>query len=293
MDDIEIKHLRLIKTISETRNLTKAARKLFVSQPALSRQLKDIEQRLGVDLFHRTKKSMILTKMGKKLLLTADSVLQELDRTQREIAKTVCGEQGTFKIGMNCIFSYQWLPGIIATFQKLYPTIEIEISDADRIVKQLISKEVDLIITSYAKNHEEIEYKMLFEGEIVVIMAPDHPWQNKKTLTEKDFQGKNIISIFDKTRDPFYQYLAATGIEIATFMKIDQPGAVIELVKAGLGVSIFPKWAVRSCLERGELKACALTQYGMRLGWMAAYRKHDNLPAFQEELLRLIINHPP
>jgi LysR family transcriptional regulator for metE and metH len=289
MDKIEVRHLRLVKAIAETRNLTKAARKLFISQPALSRQLKEIEQRLETDLFIRTKKSMILTKTGEKLLQAADGVLQELDHTEREIAQIVGGEQGVVKIGVNCPFSYQWVPSILSQFQKMYPNIEIEIGNSQRVRKELLSKTFDLVITAYLGNQENIGTTPLFEDELVVIVSAGHPWRLKKYVTVEDFQGARMISIFDKSQDTLYQYLTGAGIEPERFMKVDQPDAVIELVKAGLGVSILPRWFVDRHLKTGALKACALTQGGLRLRWMAAYLNQNQLPRFQEDLLNLII----
>lgn len=293
MNQIEIRHLLLIKAIAETRNLTKAAYKLFVSQPALSRQLREIEQRLGTDLFVRTKKSMILTKTGEQLLQTADIVLKEMDRAEREIAKTVFGEHGIVRIGVNCILSFQWIPSVISQFQEIYPNITIEINSSRRVTKELLSNEFDLVITSYAISHGSIGTTLLFEDEVVVIMPPQHPWHTKKFITEKDFQGARLISIFDKSQDLFHQYLSASGIVLDRFMQIDQPGAVIELVKAGLGVSIFPRWSVANYLKAGALKACALTQAGMRLAWIAAYLDQDQSPRYQTDLLRLMIEHGP
>ena len=89
MSFIEIKHLKLVKAISETGNMTKAAQTLFLTQPALSHQLVDLEGKLETPLFHRTKKKMILTRAGEMLLKSAENVLLEITRAEREIGKIV------------------------------------------------------------------------------------------------------------------------------------------------------------------------------------------------------------
>jgi LysR family transcriptional regulator for metE and metH len=101
MSNLEMRHLRMIKTIAETGNLTKAAYKLCISQPALSQQLKDIEEKLGTNIFFRTKKKMILTEIGKKLLQTANTVIEEINRAEMEVSKAVYGDAGELKIGVH------------------------------------------------------------------------------------------------------------------------------------------------------------------------------------------------
>lgn len=288
MYKLEVRHLRLIKAIAETRNLTKAARKLFISQPALTRQLQEIEQRLETDIFIRTKKSMILTKTGEKLLHTADTILQELGQTEREISELVHGVQGEIKLGVNCVLSYQWVSSVVSEFQKKYPNVEIEIGSSLRVKKDLLSKKFDLVITTDIFNQEDIAITKLFDDELVVIVSSDHPWRVKKFVTKRDFQNARMISVFDKSQDMFYQYLTTSGIVLERFMTVDQPGAVIELVKAGLGISIFPRWSVEDHLKEGTLKACAVTHGGMQREWVAAHLDQLQLPPFHKDLLRLI-----
>jgi LysR family transcriptional regulator, regulator for metE and metH len=289
MRRIEVRHLRLVKAIAETKNLTKAARMLFISQPALSRQLQEIEQQLGTQLFVRTKKSMILTKPGEKLLRTAVLVLPELDQTEREIAQNGCGEPGVVKVGTSCPFSYQWVPSVISQFQSMYPNIDIEIGNSVRVRKELFSKKFDLVITGYLASRENIDVTPLFEDEMVVIMSADHPWRAKKYVIDEDFRGARLISIFEKSQDVLYQYLMSVGIKPERFTKLDQPDAVIELVKGGLGISIVPGWVVDRHLKSGALKACSLTKGGTRLEWVVAYLNQTQLPHFQEDLLKLIV----
>ena len=118
MSFLEIRHLKLIKTINETGNMTRAAEKLFLTQPALSHQLLDLEGKLEIPLFHRTKKKMILTQAGKMLLKSAEKVLLEIKQAEREISKMVHGETGVLRIGTTCVLSYKWLPNIMHQLQR-------------------------------------------------------------------------------------------------------------------------------------------------------------------------------
>lgn len=293
MSAIEIKHLKLIKTIAKTENLTTAAQKLFITQPALSRQLIDIEKRLGVSLFLRTKKRMILTKEGNSLLQTANSVLEELERAELEISKIVKGETGRLRIGVECMFCFEWLPRVMEAFQVRYPKIDLSIGRTQILQEDLNTSASDLVITALPLESADMDCHPLFEDEVAVVMSPDHPLRAKPYLRPKDFSHIKMISQMAKSQDPFYQFvLVKEGIELKAFMWVEQVEAIVELVRAGLGVSFLPKWSVRSLLDSGKLHAKSFTQKGIWATWKAVHLKNDNLPAYQIEFIRLLTDRP-
>lgn len=290
---IEMRHLKMIKTIAETENLTKAAQKLCVTQPALSQQLKDIEEKLETDIFFRTRKKMILTEIGKKLLQTANSVLEEIRLTELEVSKAVHGETGELKIGVHCLLSYKWLPAVVQKYQELFPKVEIEISNCHTIIKELKSDRFDLVVTAVPVDHKYIDYYSLFEDDIVLISAPGHPISSKKFVTEKDFEEETLISLIDKSKDALYQYyLLPAGIKLKKFLTIDQPAAIVELVKSNIGIALFPKWSVEAQLKAGEINACTISRDGVKLEWKAVYFKEKKFPAHQQAFIKLLKSLP-
>ena len=289
MSDIEIKHLKLIKTIAKTENVTKAAQKLFITQSALSRQLIDLEKRLGISIFLRTKKRMILTKEGNNLLQTANTILGELERAELEISKIVKGETGRLRIGVQCMFCFEWLPRIMKAFQERYPKIDLSLGRTQIVQDDLNTSTSDLVITAIPLESEDIGCHRLFEDEMAVVMSPDHPLRAKPYLRPKDFRHVKMISLMAKSQDPFYQsVLVKEGIELKAFMWVEQVEAIVELVRAGFGVSFLPKWSVRSLLNSGKLHAKSFTQKGIWATWKAVHLKNDNLTAHQMEFIRLL-----
>ncbi|MCP4755734.1 MAG: LysR family transcriptional regulator [Proteobacteria bacterium] len=289
MSAIEIKHLKLIKTIAKTENLTQAARKLFITQSALSRQLIDIENRLGINLFLRTQKRMILTEEGDSLLVTANSVLDELEQAERKISKIVNGETGKLKIGVQCLFCFEWLPRVMKMFQDRYPNIDLSLSRTRSLQKDLKAGKTDLVISAIATESACVDFHPLFEDEIAVVMSPDHPFGAKRFLTARDFVTAKLISLTDKSQDYFYQrILVKEGIEPKAFMSVEQVDAVVELVKAGFGISLLPQRFVRALLNSDQLKAASFRRRGLFLTWKAVHLKKENLPAHQKEFIRLL-----
>src|SRR5262245_50180696 len=106
---LETRHLKLIVAITEERSVTKAGERLCLTQSALSHQLRDIEEKLGTPLFTRVNKRMVLTPAGERLLRSARLVLDELQRTEAEIARLAAGDYGVLRISTECYTGYHWL----------------------------------------------------------------------------------------------------------------------------------------------------------------------------------------
>ncbi|MDA8139838.1 MAG: LysR family transcriptional regulator [Desulfobacteraceae bacterium] len=289
MSCLEIKHLKMIKAIAETENLTRAAQRLHLSQPALSRQLLDIEKCLGAGLFHRSKKRMILTHAGARLHQSAESILQELDTAEVAIAKIVHGETGSLRIGVSCLFCFQWLPAVMAHFQKNYPKVDLAISTSLHCREDLLAKRFDMVVTATPATGTELDSIDLFKDELVAIAAPDHPLSTKRHVMPVDVSGiKVIVARASSLSDCSLAVWPGALIEPEAIMEIEQPHAIIELVKAGLGVSMAPRWAVASYLAAGQLAAIPIGPKGIHLVWRVFYLKGSTLSAFQQKFIDLM-----
>ncbi|MBA4367573.1 MAG: hypothetical protein C0403_08030 [Desulfobacterium sp.] len=291
MPMIEVRHLLLIKTITEIGNLTKAAQKLCLTQPALSHQLQDIEDKLNTPLFIRTKRQMIPTPAGERMLQSARTVLDEIRLLELDIGKLIHGETGSLRIGTTCLLSYQWLPGVMKRFQVLFPKVSVELLTPPDYFQALRDRQLNLIITSIKDEKQDIHYVPLFRDEILVIMPPREPISIKPFLEIQDLADLTLLVSRDTVKGDLYEYyLAPAGIRVAKVIKAEHPQAVIELVKSGFGVSLLPRWSVASYLKSGEIHGRSLTKKGMYMTWEAASLSAAEPSAFQQEFINLIID---
>lgn len=289
MNQLEIKHLRMICTIAETGNMTRAAEKLFISQSALSQQLKDIEGKLKIDLFFRTRKKMILTPIGKKLLQTAEHVIDAIEDTELEIAKIVSGDRGVLKVGTQCLFCFKWLPCVMHRFQNKFPNIEIVIGTSSDLAKELETRKYDCIITAAAPKDHNFDTLPLFADQMVCIMPADHPLSSRSWVALEDFNRFNLICHAEKEQNRFYQLvLKPKGVEPKRMMTVGQPMAIVEMVASGFGISVFPRWAVKKSLETEGIIARPITKCGFPVTWRAAFLKNRQLPVFQKEFINIL-----
>jgi LysR family transcriptional regulator for metE and metH len=289
MNQLEIKHLRMVCAISDTGNMTRAAERLHVTQSALSQQLKDIEDRLNTPLFFRTPKKMVLTPIGKNLLATASHVIERVEAAELEIAKTVSGERGVLKVGAHCVFCYKWLPGVMKKFQGKFPNVRFEIGNAYDVPREIENERYHIIITILPLPEDRYTSMPLFSDQMVCIMPTDDPLTAEPFLTAEHFQGCDLISHAEEEKSRFYQaVLKPKGIRPRKTMTVGPPQAIIDMVASGFGISVVPKWAIREALEEKRVAVRPFTRAGLEVTWKAVLLKNPNMPVFQQEFINII-----
>src|SRR5258708_3084025 len=166
---LEIRHLKLLRAVSESGSLTRAAGRLHLTQSALSHQLQDAERILGQPLFLRDRKAMRLTASGCRLLATAESVLDELERTEREIRENHPPPEAVIRVSTSCYTCYHWLPAALQAFEATHPPVEIRIAlEATREpVAALLDGRIDVGIVSDPVRSARIATRVLFSDELV------------------------------------------------------------------------------------------------------------------------------
>lgn len=252
---MEIRHLKLIKAIVEQGGITRAKESLHLSQSALSYQLKEAEQQLGVPLFYRRNKKLVLTAVGEKYYKTATKILRELGEAEEEVKKMVSGEKGVIRISTECYTNYHWLPQVLRKFEREFPAVEVEIVFEATLkpVEKLISGELDLAITSNPEPFQQLEYVKLFTDEMLAVVSSRHPWASRKFVDPEAFKHATLIihSLPLETVSLFRERLIPRGISPKKLIVLPLTEASIELVKADMGVMVLANWALKPYLNDG------------------------------------------
>lgn len=278
MMDIELKDLRMVRMIAETGNLTKAAERLNISQSALSRQLLDLEDRVGVNLFERLPRQMRLTDVGMELLNIADEILNKIDQTEQNIVKRRDGQAGELKVGVHCRSVFAWLPEVLKEFQTRFPDVGISVIGTDDYMRDFNQGKIDLVISHdvHDASQKGLAYEPLFEQRIVVIMAPDHPLAGQE-LTLADFGRNDYFSVLAKCDDPFYNnYLKPAGIEPTSFTAINHGETMLDLLTASRGLALLPELLVKGLIADGKLAMTVIKDAPITSAWLMGHK--DNQP---------------
>lgn len=286
---MEIRHLKLIREVADKKSLTKAKDALFLSQSALSHQLKEIEGQLGTPVFHRVNKQLILTGAGKMVLESADRILADLERTELSIKKYVSGQTGTLRIATQCYTCYHWLPSLLKDFKKEFPNVEIEIlhSNDSEVEDQVLNGKIDLAIIYESLDKPNINYQELFRDEMFALVTPDSPLADKKFLVAEDFEDQNVIihSYPLESVTLFSQVLTPAGVKPKQVMQVQVTEAILEMVKAGLAINVMASWIVEPYLKSNEIKLIPVTKRGIHRTWYAITMKQENPPQYLENFV--------
>jgi LysR family transcriptional regulator for metE and metH len=294
---LEVRHLRLIETVAREGGITKAANRLHLTQSALSHQLRDIEEKLGTPLFIRLNKKMLLTQAGERLLSAAPLVLDELRRAEEDIRQIALHREGMLRISTECYTCYHWLPAVLKPFQEIFPRVEVRIvaEATRRPVEALLDGRLDLAITSGATRNRKLTFKPLFRDELVVIASPQHPLALRPYVTAKDLAAEHLLvyALPNEDLTVFQKVLVPAGVKPKQVSRVELTEAIIEMVKAGLGISVMARWAVAPHVEAGALRALPLTARGLHRQWSAAMIRHKAQPPYLRKFVELIASHSP
>jgi LysR family transcriptional regulator for metE and metH len=290
--DLEIRHLKLVHAIAIEGGMTKAANRLHLTQSALSHQLKEIEERLNAPLYLRLKRKLVLTEAGQKLLQSAEKVLEELSQTEHNIRRLASGQTGSLRISTQCNTCYHWLPSMLTLFHKTFPDVDVEIvvEATHQPLEALLDGKLDLAIAYTKLPDKTLSYFPLFKDELIAVVSPQHPLAEKPYLTPQDFAEYPMIvySVPIEENLVFQKFLNPAGVVPAKIYKVMLTEAILEMIKAGIGIGVLAKWAVLPNLMAGSLRGIRLMKKGIFRDWHAVTLKEPTPPRYLKEFISLL-----
>jgi LysR family transcriptional regulator for metE and metH len=276
---MELRHLRLIKTIADEGGITKSLQKLYLTQSAVSHQLRDIEERLGTKIFYRNKLEWHLTEEGKVLYETANKVLADVEGAMTTIQEIKQGEKGSIRFATECNTTYHWLPNFMQKNKVLYPNLDIEIvvEATNNPFQKLLENELDLAIVSNYYENDKLKYYEIFKSEYVVLVHKEHAWAEKKFVLPEDFTTeKLLIHSYPLESVIVYQdFLRLHNQEPIKIQAIPVTEVRLEMVKANMGITCLPLWSLKPFIAAKELKMVKVGKKGLFKTHYAVIRSID------------------
>lgn len=288
---LEIRHLKLVAAVAETGSITRAGNRLHLTQSALSHQLRDAEEQLGVPLFERRNARMFLTPAGERLLQAARVVLAELDRAASDIQKNDAPAQGVIRISTQCHTAYHWFPPQLIRFQKKFPGVEVQlvVEATNNPFEALLDGKLDLALICDPVRNRKIRYTPLFEDDVVIVVPPNHHFTQKSFAAPEDFAAENVL-LYPPRADStlLTKVLEPAGIQPRKVQEVMLTEVIVEMVIGGLGIAALPRWAVGPQLASGALIGVPLQPPGYRWQWSVAQLRGNQPPAYVQEFIRLL-----
>lgn len=293
---LDLRHLRLVAAMAESGGQTRAARKLNLTQSALSHQLRELESRVGAPLFIRASRRMVLTAVGERVLASARRVLHEVEALERDLtSEATAGGAGIVRLATECYTCYHWLPGVVTAFRQEWPRVDVRIiaEATANPVRALLDGALDLAIVAGDVDERRLGCTSLFEDEQVVVMAPNHALASRPFVAPEELRDEHLIlyTTHSSENAVLREVLRPAGVEPRHLTRVQLTEAIVELVKAGLGVSVLARWAIAPQLRDRSLVGVPLTARGFHRRWWAVTRPHETAPAYQQRLLELLGSH--
>ena len=294
---LEVRHLKLVRAIVVDGGVTRAAARLHLSQPALSRQLSDLEARLGTPLFSRVGRRMVATPAAERLLQTAETVLGELARAEEEVRGFDPGSSGVIRLSTECYTAYHWLPRALDGFARLFPRVDVRIvvEATRRPLEALFDGRLDLAIVKQDGAAGDLVRAPLFDDELVAVVAPTHRLAQAAKVHARDLAAETLIqySVPPSQTDVFTRFFTPAGVMPARVLQVELTEAILELVRARHGVAVLAAWAVRPEVDAGRVVALPLGPRRLRRRWYAAARPQQAALPYVREFIEQVRRTAP
>lgn len=290
--ELEVRHLRLMTEVAALGSVTRAAERLHLTQSAVSHQLRDIESRLGTPLFHRLGKRMVPTPAGERVLRSASAVLDDLRRAEEDIRQIAREGSGILRLCTQCNTGYHWLPPVLRTFGERYPRVEVQVvvEATTRPVEALLEGKLDLAIVTTEVSDRRVAVRPLFRDEMVLVVSPEHRLASRRHVPAAELASEHLVIYSASRHDSFTfrRVLDPEGVEPAKVTHLMLTEAILEMVKANLGVTVIAKWSVLPAIESGAVRAISIGAKGVFRQWSAATVRGAAEPPHLADFVRLL-----
>lgn len=254
---MNLHHLRLFAAVIDQGGFTKAAAALNLSQPAISKSLKELEGELGLSLIDRSGRSMKVTEAGRALYARARELFGVERIAERELRELRGLKRGVLRIGASTTIATYMLPPVLGRFHLRHPRVRIQTSSANTraVLRMLLESRVDVALVEGPVAHARVDVIPWREDELVVISGPEHPLRAKARVDVTSLASEQFLvrEPGSGTREVSEQALARHGIRLANTMRVGGTEAMKQAVAAGLGLAIVSRAAAADQLALGKI----------------------------------------
>lgn len=256
---LNLRQLRIFRSVSQEESMSQAAKKLHITQPAISQTISSLEKELSVKLFERLNRRLVLTNTGHILLDYSTRILNLVEETEQTIDDISNLAEGKLRIGASMTIGTYLLPTIINEFQNQHPQLKIEfmIDNTEVIEGMVLENDIDLGLVEGPTPNDNIIREDFFDDHLLLVSAANHPWTKKDKI--KPHQLKNEAFIMREkgsgTREVIINTLAQGQLNCNIIHTLNNIEAIKKAVISNLGVSVLPEISIKEELQDNQLTA--------------------------------------
>lgn len=283
---LTLRQLKVFESVARHLNYTRAAEELFLTQPAVSMQVKQLEGQLGVALFEQLGKRIHLTEAGQEVLGYARGVTQQLDELESVLDRLKGLSGGRLRISVATTANY-FIPTLLGTFARRYPevTVSLDVTNREILLRQLSENSVDLVIMGQPPVEADVEAESFMENPLVIVAPPGHPLAHQKKIPLKRLQEEVFLvrEPGSGTRIAMERFFTEREIHLKTGMEVGSNEAIKQSVQAGLGLGLLSRATIEQELELKRLVVLDVAEFPIMRHWYVVHRRGKRLSAAVEK----------
>jgi len=289
---MNLDRLRIFQAVADTRSFTRAAEMVHLTQPGISKHIRQMEDYYGTPLFDRLGKKVALTHAGEILAEATQEIMASAATAEQRIEELKGLRGGRLVIGASFGPGIYILPDVMAAFRKRYPAVEVtvDISLSAKIVAKILANKLDLGLVSPEAHDARLFSRQFMTDDLIVIVPRHHRWAHKKRVRPQELLGETFIveARGAGTRAVVEERLKQKGIVLTKVVDFGNVEGVKRAVEAGLGVSIQSRNVVEREIAAGSLTGVALAGLDARLGRFYICRRDKHLSNAAKAFLGLL-----
>ncbi len=277
--------LKVFQHVARERSFSRAAKSLFISQPSVSYQVRELERALHVELFAQNGRRIHLTQAGQILYGYAQQIGGLMDDAVFALQELRGLERGLLRVGASTTAGIYVLPEILGAFKQSHPKIDVrlEIGNWQHVQTRLLEADLDLVVAGEPSRQPRLAVEPLMPNELVVIGAPDHPLARQRGIPMERLAEEPFIirEPGSGTRSTVERMMTERAITLPIAMELGSNGAIKQAVAAGLGLAILSLQALTLELQVGRLVVLDVEGFPIDRTWNIVYAKgaHLSIPA--------------
>src|SRR5271167_4590892 len=278
---INLDQLRIFQAVAQTRSFTRAAEVVHLTQPGISKHIKQMEEYYGVPLFDRLGKKVALTQAGTVLLEATQGIMAFITAAEQRIEELKGLRGGKLLLGASFPIGIYFLPGVLAAFRKQYAAVDVtlDISLGERIVVKILANKLDLGLVSHEVHDPRLTCSEFMTDELIAITPSNHRWANKSHIKPQELLEETFIVAARGAgiRAVVEERLREKGIVLKNVLDFGNLEGVKRAVEAGLGVSIQSQSVVRREISAGSLAGVAVAGMNVKFAHFWIHRRDKHL----------------
>ncbi len=272
MNQATLHQLRVFEAAARHGSFTRAAEELFLTQPTISMQIKQLTKSVGIPLFEQVGKRLYLTEAGRELFATCKEIFNTLAQFEMKVADLKGLKQGQLRLAVITTAKY-FIPRLLGSFCQLYPGIEIslQVTNHEGILERMTSNQDDLYIMSQIPEHLDINYEAFLENPLVVLAPVNHPLAQEKNIPISKLANEAFImrEPGSGTRRAVQQLFDQNDIKVKVKLELGSNEAIKQAIAGGLGISVLSRHTLMPYAE--DLTVLDVEHFPIKRDWYMVY----------------------